>query len=848
MADVPVPPTQAMSTAILLTALGLWAGGDPSIEAGTATTVQVDGRLDEAEWGAAEVAGGFVQLRPREGDPASQRTEVRVLRGTASLYVGARLFDTDVGGIRTTLSRRDDTSDGDFFVVALDAYNDGRTAYQFGVTAAGVQFDAINSGRGEDASWDAVWTSATRVTDGGWEAEIEIPYSQLRFTGSESAWGLNFVRFIPRLDEQSFWAPVRSDGAGFAEQLGTLRGVADLEPRRVLQAVPYSVARARRSESELVPGAASASYGSDVGADLKVGLAPSVILDVTVNPDFGQVDADPAELNLSTFETFFSERRPFFLEGTQIFDQRFSRDGALLYTRRVGGSSPIIGASKLTGRTDGGLSFGVLGAATGDDFDPTRLYGVARVKQELPRQSTLGAGVTGYRARPRVLDGVPDETADDAASVAGAVDWGLRVGRDAAWIFEGTASTTARSTVLEGRRETDLGYGVYVGYDRVKGFVTPGFGVRAYSRGFRLNDVGQFRQNDLVQGNGGTSVVWNEGQAIGPFRRLSSSAFGSVAWRLSDGTPRGGGVSFRTGGQLRTFEEVSVRVNADGLGGYDVRETRGLDPVVNLPQIGLGLGFETDSRRRLQVEVEVGAERDSEGGSGYRTELGARWSVNDRLALSVDGELGWGLGERAWVTNEGFTRAAGGLRVGPEAGVPGAAAPGSLLDVPISPAAADVLFAGLPRYEGTADGYYVPVFGSRDTRSANVTTRATVLFSPALSLQLYGQLFSARGQYDDFRLLAGRDELRPFEAYPRRRDFALSAFNANTVLRWEYRPGSSLYVVWTQARDAEQFQDLVAVGLDPNSPYETSTTRQFQDTFGVFPDNVVLVKLSYLLM
>ena len=372
-----------MLSVLLFLAFGLASPDAPSLQAGVALDVRVDADLSEAEWESAEVATDFIQFEPREGDPASQRTEVRVLRGASSLYVGARLYDTAPDGIRTTLSRRDDIGEGDWFAVALDSYNDGRTAYQFAVTAAGVLYDSINSGNDNDESWDAVWTAATRVTDDGWIAEMEIPYSQLRFTGAEKAWGLNFIRQIPRLDEQSFWAPLRSDRAGFAEQFGTLTGVADLSPRRVLQAIPYSLTRLNSTESDVLTASAvpgDLTENAAFGADLKVGLAPSVILDLTINPDFGQVDADPAELNLSTFETFFSERRPFFLEGTQIFDLGFSRDGALLYTRRVGGTSPIIGAAKLTGRTDGGLSLGALASATGDNFDPSRVYGAARVQ------------------------------------------------------------------------------------------------------------------------------------------------------------------------------------------------------------------------------------------------------------------------------------------------------------------------------------------------------------------------------------------------------------------------------------------------------------------------------------
>ena len=831
-----------MPAAHLLAALAFLAppGDTPSLQAGRAEAVHVDGRLDEPEWTQAEVATNFVQLQPNEGQPSSQRTEVRILRGTTSLFVGATLHDSDPSSIRTTLSRRDDTGDSDLFVIALDSYNDRRTAFQFGVTAAGVQIDAIRTGQGEDESWDAVWTSATRLTDTGWVAELEIPYSQLRFTGAEAAWGLNLIRIVPRLDEQSFWAPLRSDQerSGFIEVFGSLTGVSGLRPQRVLQARPYTLARARRAESG-TPDVAEMSYGTQLGADVKLGLASGIVLDATINPDFGQVDADPAELNLSTFETFFEERRPFFLEGTQIFDFSYSAgDGSLLYTRRIGGNSPIIGATKLTGRTDGGLSFGALGALTGDDFNPSRLYAAARAKQDLPRQSRIGVGLAGYRSW---------DDSTDVTSASGGADWKYRVGADADWTFDGTLATTLQSQSSGGETVDRVGFASYLGFDRIKGFFTPGFGFRVYSDEFRLNDVGRFRQTDLISLRAGTSLRWNKGQPVGPFRRLQTSGFSTQEWRYTDGTNRGLDLSLSTSGQLLGYQDVSIRAGLADLGGYDVRETRGLGPIANQSEVSLSLGFGTDARRQIRAEADFAVAQSADGGRSYQPELEVDWTVNDRLTLSLDGELAFGINERAWVTNEGFIRTDDGLFIGPKATPPGDLSTETLLRVPISSTDADALFSDLDRYDDA--GYYRSIFGSRDTRSASLTTRANLLFSSTLSLQLYGQLFSARGTYDAFELLASPDELRPFDAYPRRRDFALSAFNVNSVLRWEYRPGSSLYVVWTQARNSDAYLDFVETGSGSfESPYDTSTVQQFQDTFGIFPDNVFLVKLSYLLM
>src|SRR5690606_15950269 len=263
----------------------------------------------------------------------------------------------------------------------------------------GVQFDAYMDGSNEDSSWDAVWASAVRVTPEGWTVEMAIPYSQVRFSERDTSGGVNSLRQTQRIGEKVFWAPVtRAEASsGFVQFFGRLEGLRGIRSRRPMQVAPYSLASANTFEHDAAPGTADADFGADVGADLKLGLASNVILDATINPDFGQVEADPAQLNLSTFETFFDERRPFFLEGTGIFDYTIGGgDGSLLYTRRVGAAAPIIGATKLSGRLPSGLSFGVLGAATGNEFDPERWYGTARVKQEFGSQNYVGGAVTAF--------------------------------------------------------------------------------------------------------------------------------------------------------------------------------------------------------------------------------------------------------------------------------------------------------------------------------------------------------------------------------------------------------------------------------------------------------------------
>ncbi|MEM6327141.1 MAG: DUF5916 domain-containing protein [Bacteroidota bacterium] len=834
--------------AYLLLAMPLGASPDdpPSIAASPAEAMTIDGVLNEASWTEADVATDFVQIEPTEGAPSSQTTRVRVLVSNDAIYVGAEMTDREPGAIRRPLSRRDDTGIADAFDVAIDSYNDGRTARAFGVTAAGVQFDALIEGDEGDDSWDAVWFSAVRLTPTGWTAEFRIPFSQLRFSGESQSWGINFRRVIPRLGEEAFWSPfpLEEADAGVVQFFGRLDGVAGVRPRRLLQVVPYTLASASRFESATTPGTAAFGDEIDVGADLKVGLTPGIVLDATVNPDFGQVEADPAELNLTTFETFFPERRPFFLEGTQIFDEGFSRDGALVYTRRIGAAAPVLAATKLTGRTASGLSFATLAAATGRSTEASEWFGVGRIRQEVRGgQSFVGGTVTAY-------DETSAACADRACtrSVLGAGDWQIRLGADEQYQAEGVLAGSIRDE----DSGTARGFALYAGLDQVKGFGRFGSGFRVFSPGFRNNDVGSFRQTDLVRANLAYGVDWNRNEPFGPFRRLGTFVFGSATATYSDGTFRGGELGTFSSGQLRGFQDVGSFARIEGIGGYDVRETRGLGPVRNLLSVSGDVEISTDTRRQLIGGLELGFRLDAEGGASVFPEVSADWTVNDRLEVSATGRVEVSRDVRAWAVNEGFVRDADGLLyVGTEAGAPGDLGAADLVRLGLDASAVGALLEGAsPSTDAVAlpeaTGYFLPVFGSRDTNGLDLTARATVIFRPTLSLQFYGQLFAARGQFTDFELLATADDLRPFDAYPKRRDFAFASFLTNTVLRWEYRPGSTLFVVWQHATGDDVFEEVLRTEAG-DSPFERGTLGQFDDLFGTFADDVVLVKLSYLL-
>lgn len=810
-------------------------------------SVNVDGVLDEPDWSKVKPATDFTNYRPNEGVPTSQKTEAYVLYGDSEIYVGAILYETDPSLIRRVLTRRDETSGADQFVVAIDSYNDKKTAYLFGVSAAGVQYDGLVTGTGDDDSWDAVWESAVRHTNEGWVVEMAIPYSQLRFSEGESTWGLEFKRDIRRTGEESFWAPFTSAeaGSGLAQMFGTLEGLVGIKPKRAVQVVPYSLARANRFENPNESGVASADYSGDVGVDFRVGLSSNITLDATVNPDFGQVEADPAELNLSTFETFFQERRPFFLEGTQIFDYTYgSGDGALLYTRRIGSTAPVIGATKISGRSPGGLSFGVLGAVTGEDFDPDRFYAATRLKQEFGEQNYFGGAITGFSFND------PASPSPAVTSMAAGVDWDVRVGAESEFKFDGSLAGSLRKTDDSSLEDpTKRGYALYMGFDKVRGFFTPGSGFRVYSPDFEIDDVGRFRQTNLIQARLGTSKVWNRGEPFGPLLRVETRAFGDQNWSYTDGTNRGADLSLYSSGTFANFWSVDLSADFRNLGGLDIRETRGNGPINSIRSIGFGVGVESDDRKRFEYGPDFAFAFGEDGARTFEAEFEASWNASDRIKLSSD--VGYTQTNNAvrWTANEAFIRTADGLFVGESPSRPDDLLIEDLVSLDV--ADTDALLSGIPEYDGNlsipnATGYYLPVFGSRDTRDFGWSTRANVIFTSKLSLQMYGQLFAARGQFSDFEILASPGELRDF-VYPKRPDFAFQSFHSSVVLRWEYRPGSTLFVVWTQSRnldDAETY--LLATDDLPPSPFDQTTGDQLRDTFRVFPDNVFLIKLNYL--
>lgn len=337
-----------------------------------------DGIINELEWPDDGWDSGFVQQKPLEGQPGSQKTSFKIMYDNDHIYVAFRVQETEPERISRRLSRRDEM-EGDMVGIQFDSYFDKTTAFFFWVTAAGVKIDGVNvDGNESDMSWDAVWSGRSASSSSGWTAEMRIPLSQLRFSHAEiHTWGLQVIRYIQRHDEVDIWQPIPRDASNWVSRFGTLEGLRGIEPKRQIELMPYLVASTERYEKEESnPFRTGKSSVISAGFDGKIGITNNMILDFTINPDFGQVEADPSEVNLTAFESYFDEKRPFFVEGRNILsfgvtpgDNESSSDN-LFYSRRIGRSphrdlsdydyydapanTTILGAFKLTGKTSKG--------------------------------------------------------------------------------------------------------------------------------------------------------------------------------------------------------------------------------------------------------------------------------------------------------------------------------------------------------------------------------------------------------------------------------------------------------------------------------------------------------------
>ncbi|HYG68146.1 MAG TPA: DUF5916 domain-containing protein [Anaeromyxobacteraceae bacterium] len=841
-------------------AAGAAAPGDPLTAVRRTGAIAVDGRLDESDWRGAPVFDGFTQHFPIEGAAPSNPTEVRVLHDDRTLYVGVRCADAAPGGIVKAMGRRDDAPKSDLVLVAIDSMNDRRMAYVFVVTAAGVQEDAIlfdDDRMSKD--WDAVWEGAASNGGHGWEAELAIPLSALRFSNAPvQTWGMGVKRVIQRAHEDllSFRQPRSARGS--VRYLNPLVGLSDLAPTRELSISPYTAARVAirpEDEDDLALGRVTDPI-ADFGLDLRTGIGRGLTLQGTFNPDFGQVEADQLIQNLSTYELFFPEKRPFFTEGMDLFEPVAPANRRapfqLFYSRRIGLDAPILGAAKLTGKAIGDLQVGVLEAVvTGDGFgggegrrlrwarsQPLHLGPADALPSLEPARRNFFTGVARWQPGPTrsfgatIASALPLESACTQAEVdladandddwpakceanvgnAAGFDWSVR-SPDQEWFFLGQTAashalggaprrTLADGTVLE---RGDLGYGGYLAAGKHAG--EPWRFEVHYEHAsprLQLNSVGfQRTQNEAVARG---ILRFTRPQGGGPFHEYI--LFGGTEGRwTTDGRGLLRGQQFWGGfeAQLRSFHWFGC-TGWRNAAAWDVRE---------ISESGIAYG------RPMDV-----------GGECFVSTDGGR-------PILFEGAFEWG---RA-------------VAAGPVPSASGWTAVGLVAVRPHPRVETRVeLRYGEDRHQARHlddDGSTI-LLADLFTPSASVLVRQQVVLTPKLTLQAYGQLFSSYGRYGPYyRAPAGGDRVEMEDLEPGFAGFTLDgaavtgdqlaaeydfrdvALNLNFVARWEYRLGSTVYLVYTRAQAEPEPTGIPSRAIGPHALAQGPTT------------DTVLVKWSY---
>lgn len=828
---------------------------------------EIDGRAEEPIWATADLATDFMQFQPDEGAASTERTTAQVVYGESALYVYLRAYDSEPDLVVGQLTRRDQESYSDLLAVVIDSYFDRRTAFHFAVNPLGVKHDIYRfDDTQEDAGWDAVWDVATQRTEDGWAAEFEIPYSQLRFRDAPTqTWGINFVRDIARKQEMAVWAPTtRSDNA-IVSRFGELRGLRDLSAPNRMEILPYSVASLERSPGDPANPFYSANdaFGTG-GVDVKYGVTSNLTLDLTVNPDFGQVEADPAQVNLSDRETFLPEQRPFFLEGSSIFNFSISNgDGpdaneSLFYSRRIGrppqgwadpagghvnvdDKSTILGAWKLSGKTAGGWSIGIMHALTAEEnadiapavgdrhqqaVEPLTNYGVVRLQKDFREgRSALGFIGTGLNRDGGVADAL--SLRDQAWT--GGVDFRHRFRQDewqVSGYLLGSRVSGSREAIAQTQRapvryfqRPDAGH---VTYDPTRtslsgasanfsitkfagGFWRYGTGMQLRTPGFETNDVGFMNNTDFI--NPWVWLGYQHNAEKGPFRNFGING---NAWLVEDfdGNRVSTGLNVNFNGQFKNFWYAYAGVNQQA-SAYSTGKLRGGPLYRREAQTNFWSGFGTDGRRVVQVNMNTfGNVRPESDSYTFGLSPNIRIRPSGRATFNIGSFVNRNVDDAQWV---------------------------SRID--------------------TDETRYL--FGRIDQTTVGLTTRVDFAFTPTLSLQLYAQPFVSAGTYDDFKQIAdpvaGQYSDRFSAVTPnaagagyaadldgdgsdesfRNPDFRFSQFRSNAVLRWEYRPGSTLFLVWSQGRDR----------FSPNGSFDFG--RDVGNLFDITPDNIFLIKFSY---
>jgi hypothetical protein len=820
--------------------------GAPSIVAARLTgAMRIDGVLSEPAWSQATPITRFTQGDPDEGQPASQPTDVRILHDADALYIGARF--TDAAGVSTRLGRRDMALlNSDWFSVTIDSYHDHRTAFRFQMNPAGVQRDATvtmdEGGENEDGSWDAVWEVETSTSADGWIAEVRIPFSQLRFRPEGAmTWGIQLERRIGRRGEIAHFSFVPKRELTGVPRYGHLMGLQEIGAGARAELSPYIAARGEYVDPGENPFRTDHERHVTAGADLLYRLSPNFTLNATINPDFGQVEVDPAVINLGVYETFFPERRPFFVEGSQIFNFTGNTSGGnLFYSRRVGRrpqlspgteradipeASTILGAAKVTGRTGNGWSLGLLDAVTGRETiryldasdarqtfvaEPQTNYFIARAKRDMAEGRTTIGGVLTSVARQLTTPAA--EAALRSSAVTAGVDFRHEL-PDQSWALSGTAAMTrvagSEASLIALQRQSHHYFqrldATHLGVDTVTS-------MSGYSAGFNLakqagehwtgsvaaaitapefeaNDLGFATRTDRKDVQG--VVQYEENQPGRFLRNWNATAVYRHEMNFANDRIQAFGELGLEARHLSYWEaDVGLTLRQRAL---DDRSTRGGPIIIRPGSVELGVGFQSDPRKPITASLDVSVADGEFGGDEFGLEGSVAIRASPRWSLSV---------------GPSFTR-----------GRVAAQYRGTFTD-----AAATTTFGR--RY----------LFAPLEFTELQANIRANITFAPRITLEMFVQ-----------PLIYSSDYL-PAGALTAPRTFTFASWSGaptdegdnterslrgNAVLRWEWRPGSAIYVAWQQTRES----------FGPESDFRFGRDQRL--LFEAPPDNILVVKATY---
>jgi len=835
----------------------------------------IDGKMDDPIWQKAPSGHEFTQMQPNENAPPTEDTFFKIVYDAKNLYVLIRARDRQAEQIVGQVTRRDEGDNSDMVAICLDTYFDQRTAFFFGVNAAGVRMDEVwsDGGTRKDDSWDPVWEAVVTVDDSGWTAEMKIPFSQLRFSNRpEQIWGLNVFRLLYRENELSAWSFIPQDASIPIPYFGELHGLKGVQPRRRIELYPYALSKMhtflKEPSNPFAPGRIGSMSG---GLDGKIGLTSNMNLDFTLNPDFGQVEADPSVVNLTAFETFYEEKRPFFIEGKNILefplgfgDGPFSREG-LFYSRRIGrppqyypptrageyvnqpDNTSILTALKVTGKTETGLSVGVLEAVTAAEYaeidsagrrrkvlvEPLTNYFLGRLQKDYDQGNFIIGGIVTAMHRRLTADHLKFLT---RSAYAGGLDitkfWKNRtlifsmktafsqvIGDPRAILKIQTSSAhyfqrpDASHLKLDSTATLMNGHGGALIFGKVGGGhwrIVSGTVWR--SPGLELNDMGYLRKADQILQFFWIGYQWWTPVSI--FRNFNINVNQWNGWDF-------GGEKLLSGGNINAWVQFT---NLWSIGGgisleqpaLSTTELRG-GPAMILPGwYNIWYRLSTDNRKKLYLSL-GGSLAMGRGHPSFRKSYRLRltWRPSSLLQIRLRPFYSYNRNDLQYITTSSFQ--------------------------------------GEPRY----------IFGRIEQHTLGVVLRFNLSLTPNLSIQYYGQPFVSAGKYSHLRRITQPRALRYTDRFhifsdrelrynsDRQRyevdenrdgetdyafwdpDFNFREFRSNLVIRWEYVPGSILYLVWSQDR----------TGILPGGRF--SGADDFRGLFRVYPDNVFLLKISY---